>query len=168
VSSGRVPPPLVRGPRAAEGGRAGTEELRRLVLARAQDTYAAGDSGRAWAAWREAYATAKARRDWHGLIDVGDAAVGMKGMVRARQSYAASLTVAREQRSVDGVLRSGEAFAGLGERRGMLHAIRIAQHLAGDDPSARAHVRDFVAIFAAPPMTNAASPDTATRPGSTH
>lgn len=167
VASGRVPHTLMRGPRPAEGGRAGAEELRRLVLARAQDTLAAGDSGRAWAAWREAYVTAKARRDWRGLIDVGDAAVGMKGVVRARQAYGASLTVAREERSVDGVLRSGEAFAGVGERRAMRHAIRIAERLAGDDPSARAHVRDFVAIFSAP-MPNAASPDTSRRPAATH
>jgi hypothetical protein len=164
ITSGRVGRTLTRGPRAAEGGRASADDLRTLILTRARDSYAAGDTGRAWAAWSEAYRSAKARRDWRGLIDVGDAAVGMKARARARQSYAASLTLAREQRSVEGVLRSGEAFAGIGERRALSHSIRIADRLAGDDPVARARVRDFTAVFAASHPTSA-SPETSRTPG---
>jgi hypothetical protein len=163
ISSGRVHHTLVRGPRAAEGGGAGADDLRKLILTRARDTYAAGDHGRAWAAWREAYAAARAQRDWRGLIDVGDAAVGMEGARWARQSYATSLSLAREQGSVDGVLRSGEAFAGLGDRRALHHAIHLADRLAGDDPGAHARVRDFAAIFAAP-RRRKPSRDTTRRP----
>jgi hypothetical protein len=157
VSSGRMPHPLGRGPRAAEGGHAGAEELRRLVLSRAQQLHAAGETSRAWTAWREAFAMARARRDWRGLIDVGDVAVAMKSQGRARQSYAAALTVAREEPSVEGVLRSGEAFAWLNDRRAMRHAIRIAERLAGDEPAARARVRDFVTVFASAPASRPAA-----------
>ena len=163
ITSGRGGRSLVRGPRAAEGSRAGDAELRALIHTRARDAYLGGDTARAWTAWSEAYRSAGARRDWRGLIDVGDAAVGMKSRGRARQSYAASLTVARERRSVEGVLRSGEAFAGIGDRRALSHSIRIAQRLAGDDPPARARVRDFSAVFAAS-QPSSASPETLRAP----
>jgi len=155
-SSGRIPHPLGRGPRAAEGSRAGAEDLRRLVLTRAETAYAAGDTARAWTAWREALTTARGRRDWRGLIDVGDAAVVMNSHGRARQSYAAALTVAREEPSVEGVLRSGEAFSGIGDRRAMRHALRIADRLAGEDPAARARVRDFSTLLTSAPARSAA------------
>jgi hypothetical protein len=150
VSSGRVPHPLGRGPRAAEGSRAGVDDLRRLILNRAHDAYAAGDAGRAWTAWREAFSTARSQHDWRGLVDVGDAALGMDSRGRARQSYSTALTTAREERSVDGVLRAGEAFAGIGDRRTTRYAVRIAERLADDDPTARARVRDFAAVHASP------------------
>ncbi len=158
--SGRVPHPLGRGPRAAEGSRAGADDLRRLILNRAHDAYAAGDTSRAWAAWREAFTTARSGRDWRALIDVGDAALGMASRGRARQSYSTALTAAREERSVDGVLRAGEAFASIGDRRSTRYAMRIAERLAGDEPTARARVRDFATVHATPAGTSspAASP----------
>ena len=155
VSSGRIPHPLGR-PRAAEGSRAGAEDLRRLVLSRAETAYAAGDTARAWIAWRDALTTARSRRDWRGLIDVGDSALVMNNRSRARQSYTVALTVAREEPSVEGVLRSGEAFSGIGDRRAMRHALRIADRLAGEDPEARARVRDFSTVFVAAPARPAA------------
>jgi hypothetical protein len=152
---------MMHGPRHAEGARASRDEVRTMLLRRAQDAHAARDTARAWAAWRDAYATAAASGGWRGLIDVGDAAVGMGSTAKARQSYAASLAQARRQRSVEGVLRTGEAFAGLGDRQVLEQTLRIASHLAGDDPAERARVQDFAAIFAADSAS--ASPDTSAR-----
>jgi hypothetical protein len=56
------------------------------------------------------------------------------------------------------VLRSGEAFAGLGDHEVLLHTLRIADHLAARDPAQRARVQDFAAIFASDGVS--ASPDT--------
>jgi len=74
--------------------------------------------------WHDAYGAALDSRRWESMIAVGDAfmrighAAGTPGGARmnARDAYLIALIRARRDRSVDGALRSGEAFAGLGDR----------------------------------------------------
>jgi hypothetical protein len=149
-----------RGERQARSARVTNADVRRLLLTRARDALAAGDAGRAWTGWSEAYRSARASGSWRALIDVGDAAVGMRAVPRARESYAAALQLARRERSVEGVLRAGGAFAGVGDQRLLEEALRTARQIAGRDPALRGRVREFAAVFGAD-ATGAASPDTA-------
>jgi len=151
---------FAHGERPARSARVTSDDLRRLLLLRAQEALAGGDAGRAWTAWSEASGRARASGSWRALIDVGDAAVGMRAVPRARESYTYALLLARRARSVEGVLRAGEAFAGIGDQRLLKEALRIAGLIAGRDPAQRGRVREFAAIFAAD-TTGAATPDTA-------
>lgn len=94
--------------------------------------------GAAERAWHDAYLAALATPGWEGLIVVGGAArrVGRAGGLRPaaetkeRQSYLLALVRAREQRSLEGVLRAGEAFASMGDREVVRLCIRVAESLA--------------------------------------
>jgi hypothetical protein len=151
---------VANGERPPRSARVTNDDLRRLLLIRAQEALAAGDAGRAWTAWSEAYGRARESGSWRALIDVGDAAGGMRAVPRARESYTRAFLLARRARSVEGVLRAGEAFAGIGDQRLLEEALRLARLIAGRDPAQRGRVREFAAIFAAD-TTGAASPDTA-------
>ena len=114
------------------------------------DALAKRDVGAAERAWRDAYAAAVASRRWEGMLEVGDAArrVGevasarMTADARARGAYRAALFQARQQKSLDGVLRTAEAFAALGDREVVAQCLRIAEHLATEarDPQASERV----------------------------
>jgi hypothetical protein len=80
------------------------------------------------------------------MVAVGDAflAIGRaSGSVRgarlnAREAYLAALIRARRGRSVDGVLRSAEAFRGLGDGAVAEQCLHIAAQIAaGDEPAQR-------------------------------
>ncbi len=111
------------------------------------------DIGGAERAWHAAYLAALAGRRWEGRLAVGeaylrigDAAKGPRtAAAKARANYIAALFLAREQRSLDGVLRVTEAFAALGDREVVDACLRIADRLAlgGGDPRAPARVRAF-------------------------
>jgi 16S rRNA (cytosine967-C5)-methyltransferase len=64
-------------------------------------------------------------------------AAGGKG----RRIYLAALFRARQQESLDGVLRTAEAFAGLGDRELVDRCLRIAESLAARVPDAQARER---------------------------
>lgn len=88
-------------------------------------------------AWREAHAAAIRTRAWRPLVEVGDALVRITLVdgqrpaytAQARKTYMAALTRARADRSVDGVLRVAEAFAGLGDQRVAEECLAVAQRL---------------------------------------
>src|SRR5262245_1765090 len=101
-------------------------------------------------AWHDAYAAALESREWKSMVAVGDAfmkigeAAGTPGGARmnAREAYTTALIRARRDRSVDGALRSGEAFARLGDRTVVEQSLHIAAELAAGDPEAQKRVSD--------------------------
>jgi hypothetical protein len=99
-------------------------------------------------AWHDAYGAALESRGWESMIAVGDAfmkighAAGTPNGARmnAREAYLTALIRARRNRSVDGALRSGEAFAGLGDRAIVEQSLYIAAQLAAGDEQAQQRV----------------------------
>lgn len=104
-------------------------------------------------AWHDAYLAALGSRRWEGMIEVGDAslrigeATGTRkaSEARARKAYLAALARARQVKSLDGVLRTAEAFAGLGDPEVVQQSIRIAESLAAQ--SRDTHAYDRVRAF---------------------
>jgi hypothetical protein len=90
-------------------------------------------------AWHEAYLEARVSRDWKGLIAVGDAylkigeaaGAGRAAQAMARQNYLDALFRARATRSIDGVLRTAQAFEALGDHEVVRACHRIAADLVG-------------------------------------
>ena len=128
-------------------------------LERSEAALDGGDVRGALLAWREGYAAALASRHWEGLIAVGDVylRIGDAGAFRAaartkaRKIYRAALFRARDSASVAGVLRTAEAFAGLGDGEVVEQCIRVARGLAAlvRDARAEAQVRGFAERWAA-------------------
>lgn len=122
-------------------------------LRQVDDALAKRDLPVAERAWRDAYAAAVASRRWEGMIEVGDVArrigevTGPRATAdaRARWTYQTALFRARQQKSLDGVLRTAEAFAALGDREVVVQCLRIAEHLAAAlrDAGARDRVAGF-------------------------
>jgi len=110
-----------------------TAHLRRVDDALGQQNLSAADL-----AWRDAYVAALVSRRWDGLAEVGDAylrigevARGRKAAeAKARSIYFDALFRARQQGSLEGVLRVAEAFAMLGDHEVALQGVRIAEGLA--------------------------------------
>jgi hypothetical protein len=112
-----------------------TAHIERLDRALAEENVRAADR-----AWHAAYFAALGSRHWAGMVDVGDAAlrlgqvararrdarVGKLAEPRARDAYRLALARARDQQAPAGVLRAAEAFAALGDRE----AAEQARHLA--------------------------------------
>ncbi len=113
----------------------------------------------AWRAWHEAYLAALRSRSWKQMLDLGDIALrlgpGPDSMTssdaRARQSYLAAFFQARDRKDLDGLLRTAEAFAMLGDREIAEVALREAGHVATRawDPRARELVRAVAGRLAA-------------------
>ena len=101
-------------------------------------------------AWHDAYGAALESRNWESMIAVGDAfmkigrAAGTPGGARmnAREAYLTALIRARRNRSVEGALRSGEAFARLGDRTIVEQSLYIAAQLATADEQAQQRVSE--------------------------
>lgn len=121
-----------------------TRNLQRVAEALAQKNVSA-----AVRAWHEAYALALGSRRWEGMLAVGDAwlRVGeVSGSRKAseakvRELYLAAFFRARDQRSLDGVLRAAEAFAALGDQQVAEQAIHVAQRLAAQAQDAQVRER---------------------------
>jgi hypothetical protein len=115
---------------------------------------ARADLASAAVARHRAHLAALGSRNWEGFLAVGDAALrlgdasGDRRLLarEARRAYLSALMHARAQRSLDGVLRSTEAFAHLGDRDMVEQGIRIARVLAGTDGEAQARVATL-AVF---------------------
>lgn len=113
-------------------------------------------------AWHDAYLAALGTSGWEGTIVVGHAVrrigavAGLRraSEVTARRLYLLALIRARQQGSLDGILRTGEAFASLGDREVVDLCIRIAESLAAQmrDARARNRVRALKGRAAALPM----------------
>jgi hypothetical protein len=90
-------------------------------------------------AWHGAYLAAlRQRQRWEGLIEVGDASLRMREVAKersvveatARRLYLEALFRARDQGSLQGVLRAAEAFAVLGDREVVEQCLYIAEQFA--------------------------------------
>jgi hypothetical protein len=98
--------------------------------------------------WHDAYGAALASGSWESMIAAGDAfmAIGRaSGSVRgarmnAREAYLSALIRARRDRSVDGAIRSAEAFRGLDDRAVGEQCLHIAAQLAAGDEQAQQRV----------------------------
>jgi hypothetical protein len=118
-------------------------------LRQVDDALARRDVGAAERAWRDAYAAAVASRRWEGMIEVGDVArrigevTGARATAdaRARRAYRPALFQARQLKSLDGVLRTAEAFSSLGDRQVVAQCLRIAERLAAETRDAQARER---------------------------
>ncbi len=128
-------------------------------LQRVDDALARNDVASAEMRWREAYAAALKSRHWEGMVAVGDAyrRLGDRGGFRevseakARKAYLAALFRAQSQGSLEGVLRSAQGFADLGDRGLVERCIRVARSVAAAtrDPRAEERVRIFAERWAA-------------------
>ena len=102
------------------------------------EAIAAGDTARAAREWRDAWGAALASRRWAAFLTLGDAAlrVGEMGSPRgngrpdARHAYHTALFRAYGERSAEGVLRSAEAMAMMGDREMADGALELARKLA--------------------------------------
>ena len=122
-------------------------------LQRVDEALAKNDVGAAEHAWHAAYVKALGSRRWEGMIDAADAQLRIGTVAgtrkaseaKARGIYLAALFRARQQGSLDGVLRVTGAFATLGDREVVDQCLRIAEHLAaqGTDGQARDRLRAF-------------------------
>ena len=100
--------------------------------------------------WHDAYGAALESRNWESMIAVGDAfmrigrAAGTPNGARmnAREAYMTALIRARRVHSVEGALRSAQAFRDLGDRAIVEQCLYIASQLAGGDDRAQKLVRE--------------------------
>jgi hypothetical protein len=121
-------------------------------LQRMDEALAAGDIGLAERAWHDAYGQALGSRRWEGMVEAGDAALKIRNVAKdqrlaaptARQAYLTALVRARSQGSVNGILRTAEAFARLGDGEVAEQALQVARDLGGVHPEAEARVRGLV------------------------
>ena len=124
-----------------------------IHIRKAEEALAKKNVSAAEQSWHEAYVAALGSQRWESMVAVGGAArrigevAGTReaSAARARQIYLVALYRARQQRSVEGVLGTAEAFDALGDREVVNECIRIAESLAGqsDDANTRERVRAF-------------------------
>ena len=135
--------------------RIATEDLEwALRLREAEAALAIGDGLTAVVRLRAAHQAALRTGRWDALADVGDAARRARELTpppprafaTSSRAYLAGLARAREQQSVDGVLRVAEGFAALDDVQMVEHCIGIAGQLAmrRDGEGRRAQVDAFV------------------------
>ncbi len=101
-------------------------------------------------AWQDAYGAALASRSWESMIAVGDAftVIGRASgtprgaRMNAREAYLTALMRARRDRSVDGAIRTAEAFRELDDRAVVEQCLHIAAQLAAADEQAQQKVRE--------------------------
>ena len=124
-----------------------------------EEAMARGDLLTAERLWREAYVAALKSRHWQGMVATGDtyralgarAGFGATSVAKARQAYLTALFRARAEGSVEGVLRTAERFADLGDRDVVEQCIHVARRVAArsPDPQAKEYVRAFTERWAA-------------------
>jgi hypothetical protein len=155
VVGGTLAAPSVRGQVASFAPRHPDDPRSRawtVALQRMDEALAAGDIRLAERAWHDAYGQALGSRHWAGMVEAGDAALRVRAVAKAqrlaaptaRQAYLTALVRARGQGSVDGVLRTAEAFARLGDGEVVEQALRVARDLGGVHPEVEARVRGLV------------------------
>jgi hypothetical protein len=137
----------------------GTQVAWQAQLLKVEEALARGDLATAERQWREAYAAALKSRHWQGMVATGDtyrvlgaqAGFSAASVAKARQAYLTALFRARSEGSVEGVLRTAERFAELGDRGVVERCIRVAQRVTEQsrDPQAGEYVRAFTERWAA-------------------
>ncbi len=84
--------------------------------------------------WQDAYGAALGSGSWESMIAVGDAFVAIGrasgspagARMNAREAYLTALIRARRDRSVDGALRSAEAFRQIGDQAVVEQSLHVA------------------------------------------
>ena len=100
--------------------------------------------------WQDAYGAALGSGSWESMIAVGDAFVAIGrasgspagARMNAREAYLTALIRARRDRSVDGAIRTAEAFRELDDRAVVERCLHIAAQLAAADEQAQQKVRE--------------------------
>ncbi len=113
------------------------------------DAIAQRDVSAALRSWHDIYATALADPRWEGLFQAADAYLRIGDVAgsrrasepRARALYLSAFFRARSQHALDGVLRTAEAFAALGDRDVSVQCLLTAEQMlvdrSGDAEAAR-------------------------------
>jgi len=125
------------GVRVTHAVRPPTRPLLTASMSEVDSALSRGDVSRAVVAWHSAYVAALSSRRWDRLIEVGDAWLRIErasdapasGAAKARELYLSALVRARQQGSVEGVLRAAAAFDALGDREIAANAKRMAAAL---------------------------------------
>src|SRR5262245_44978143 len=99
----------------------------------------------------DAYSLALGTTRWDGMVAAGDLyrrigeATGLKRSfdTKAREAYQKAFFRARQQASVEGILRATEGYAALGDAQMVGLGLRVAERLAAGDPEAQADIRTF-------------------------
>jgi hypothetical protein len=141
---------LERRETAVPAGRARDDGLWRAHLDVVQKELEHGHVDVAVRVWQDAYGAALRSRSWESMIAVGDAfmAIGrasgttVGARMNAREAYMTALIRARRDRSVDGALRSAQAFRELDDRAVVEQCFHIAARLAAGDEQAQQRVRE--------------------------
>jgi hypothetical protein len=123
-----------------------TPAIQRVDAALAKKEYSA-----ALRAANDAYTLALATTRWDGMIQAGDLyrrigeATGLRRSFegKAREAYQKAFFRARQQASVEGILRVTEGYAALGDTQMVGMGLRVAERLAARDPEAQADIRTF-------------------------
>ena len=132
-----------------------TTAIRQVDVALARKEYSA-----ALRAANDAYALALKTTRWDGMVCAGDLyrrigeATGLRRSFenKAREAYQKALFRARQQASVEGVLRATEGYAALGDGQMVGLGLRVAERLAARDPEAQADIKTFRARLADPSL----------------
>jgi hypothetical protein len=136
-------------------------------IRRAEEALTRREFSAALRAANEAHEAATRTTGWEGLVEVAGTyrhigeVTGLRQSfdTKAREIYGRGLFRARQQGSVEGVLRVAEGYLTLGDITAATQCVRVAERLAGRDPEARADVRAFAARLA-----DAGTAATAARP----
>jgi hypothetical protein len=131
-------------------GRAGHDGLWRAHLDAFEKERSEGHLDVALRILYDAYGAALESRSWESMIAVGDAFISAGrapgnaagARMNARQAYLTALIRARRERSVEGALRSGEAFRRLADSDVVEQCLHIAGMLAAGNESAQERVRE--------------------------
>src|SRR5262245_38910137 len=99
----------------------------------------------------DAYTLALGTTRWDGMVAAGDLyrrigeATGLRRSfeTKAREAYQKAFFRARQQASVEGILRATEGYAALGDAQMVGLGLRVAERLAAGDPEAQADIRTF-------------------------
>ena len=99
----------------------------------------------------DAYSLALGTTRWDGMVTAGDLyrrigeATGLRRSFesKAREAYQKAFFRARQQASVEGVLRATEGYAALGDAQMVGLGLRVAERLAARDPEAQADIKSF-------------------------
>jgi hypothetical protein len=133
-----------------------TPAIQQVDVALARKEYSA-----ALRAANDAYTHALGSTRWDGMISAGDVyrrigdATGLRRSfdAKAREAYQKAFFRARQQASVEGVLRSMEGYVALGDTQMVGVGLRVAERLAARDPEAMADVRAFRTRLGDPSLT---------------
>jgi hypothetical protein len=142
---------LLIGAAATGPGRAQEPPPWAIRIREVDEALARGDLDAAVRRWHDADRLVRASPGWEALLEVGDAARRLDDLAgvrepfdaQARELYLAALARARREESLDGVLRTAEAFADLGDSGLLEESLRIAKVLAGGNPEGEADLRAF-------------------------